>query len=181
MHFFFFFCNYWCWIMMLQGFPETLINNSYWLLWIPSEQSPVQSSQRNTRIRWEIHAKTYMHLLNHLSFLTTRQERVKWHRRYLSAVFQLGYFGRHPILHIFIHRQLNTKLQKFSSLYFNVNVTTLCQWCYQPGFRVEPGQLVVCDSTFTCQENWYVNFNQFNNWDMEDSGNTKIPVTPPAI
>ena len=70
-----------------QRFPETLINNSYWLLWLPSEQSPVQSSQRNARIRWEIYAKIYMHLFKHLCFLTTRQKRVKWHRKYLSVMF----------------------------------------------------------------------------------------------
>ena len=43
--------------------------------------------------------------------------------------------------------------------HFSVNVTILCWLFYKLMFRVGPGQLVLCDSTFICQQNECVNFN----------------------
>ena len=52
---------------------------------------------------------------------------------------------------------------KSSTSCFIVNITTLCWWFYKGLFRVEPGQLVVFDSTFNMSRRWLcVNFNQFN-------------------
>ena len=49
----------------------------------------------------------------------------------------------------------------------SANVSILCQWFYRSVFRVEPEQLVMCDSTSLCQQNWCV-------WklDMKESQNT---------
>ena len=115
-----------------------------------------------------------------LTSRTSRHKRVKFH---LSGFVLTQAFSKALVVHIFLLSQLNTKIQKCRPnamsqncplKHFNVNIITLCWVFYKLLLRVGPGQLVLCDVTFTCQESGclWMNFNQFNNCELKESRNT---------